>query len=136
MTAIDTNVLLRYIVQDHPDQSLRASKLIHETIARGETVFVATVVLVETVWVLKSYYKLAKSDIAATVSLLLTEPGFELESPADAGAALKDYERLSGDFADYLLGHCAAVRHASPVHTFDRALGTSKLFRVLPSSQT
>lgn len=58
MRAIDSNVIIRLIVNDNEDQVERARRLIE-----GETVLVATTVLLETNWVLKSTYGLGKSVI-------------------------------------------------------------------------
>ena len=135
MIAIDTNVLVRFVAQDDPAQSPQATKLIREALARGDTVFVSGVVLAETVWVLKSYYRLPRHAIALMLEALLGAPGFEVEAAVEAAAALQNYRALQGDYVDYLIGHLADSRKSGPVYTFDQGLKSSRLFRVLSSGR-
>jgi predicted nucleic-acid-binding protein len=60
--ALDTNVLVRYLVQDDPDQSFRASQLL-ENLSESNRAFVSCVVLCETFWVLKTSYHRPKETL-------------------------------------------------------------------------
>lgn len=134
MIAVDTNVLLRHLLDDDPDQSPRARKLIE----RSERVLITDVVLVETIWTLKGKkYKASKEDIVTLVSNLLSEPNIEFESAQTVWQALNDFRKakpvkVSGknkdaDFSDALVVHKAKLTAdlknmaLKTVYTFDIA---------------
>lgn len=131
MIALDTNVLVRYIAQDDPVQSPQAAQIIEDALAREEGVFIPLVVLCETVWVLRGYYKLVKQRILHVLDAILTEKGFELEARGEITRALADYRCHPGDFTDYVIGHIARHYRCSTVFTFDHGLITSPLFRFI-----
>jgi predicted nucleic-acid-binding protein len=68
MLGIDTNVLVRYLVRDDQAQYEKARRLIDRELSKGEPVLVSLLVLLETEWVLRSRYDLAKADLVATFS--------------------------------------------------------------------
>ena len=129
MIAIDTNVLLRHVVQDDPSQSARATKLINQKQAAGETFFIAKIVLCEAVWTLRYHYKYAKADILHFLEELFAESSFEVEDEPSAMKARDDYRRhAQGDFPDFWIGHTAREHGCHVVHTFDKGLKGSSLF--------
>lgn len=88
MIAIDTNVLLRYILNDDVEQSAKASALF----LRHQRVLVTDVVLVETVWTLTGKrYKASRDDIVKLISDLLGEPSIIFENPQAIWVALNDF---------------------------------------------
>ncbi len=123
MIALDTNVLVRFLVdsQDEPTQSVRARSLVQGAVERGESVLVPLVTLVETVWVLRKVGGFARADIGRTLRGLLASPTFELARRDEVELALGAYEGGKGDFADHVIAAEAAANGAV-VHTFDRAL--------------
>lgn len=129
MTAIDTNVLLRYVVQDDPPQSARASRFINHMQAAGDRVFISKIVLCEAVWTLRYHYKYAKPDILHLLESLFAQSSFEIEDEASALRARDDYRRhAQGDFPDYWIGHTAKAQGCDPVRTFDQGMKGSALF--------
>jgi len=131
MIALDTNVLVRYIAQDDSVQSPQATQIIENALSREEGVFIPVVVLCETVWVLRGYYKLAKQRIIHVLDAIITEKGFELEARVEIAKALADYRHHPGDFTDYVIGHISRHHRCSMVFTFDHGLRTSPLFRFI-----
>jgi predicted nucleic-acid-binding protein len=131
MIALDTNVLVRYIAQDDPVQSPQATQIIEDALLREEGVFIPLVVLCETVWVLRGYYKLAKQRIVHVLDAIITEKGFELEARVEIAKALADYRDHPGDFTDYVIGHIAKHHRCSTVFTFDHGLIKSPLFKII-----
>ena len=99
MLAVDTNVIVRYLTNDDPHQSSRARKLVEES-----QVWVATTVLLETEWVLRSRYTLQKPEIMATISALLDATELRFEDEAAIEEALFIWKDTSADFADCLIG--------------------------------
>jgi predicted nucleic-acid-binding protein len=112
--AVDTNVLVRYLVEDDPDQTDRA-----EAVLRGGAVLVPTTVLLETAWVLRTGYRFDPGSIVEGITKLLGLPGVEAEDSATAGLALTWYGQ-GLDFADAL--HLVSSGRAEAFATFDRAL--------------
>lgn len=131
MTGLDTHVLVRYLTQDDPIQTRRANAVIAAAVARGEPCSIAAVVLCELVWVLREAYRLDKGTVVATLERVLNTAQFVVERADLARRALDDFRRGGGDFADYLIGWVNRQSGCSATATFDRALRSSSLFRVL-----
>lgn len=111
MLAVDTNVLVRYLTNDHPEQSPRARRLVER-----EDVWVPTTVLRETEWVLRSVYRYAPAQIAAALRKFAGLPRVALENPSVAAQAL-DWAEQGMDFADAL--HLGAAGQCAAFVTFD-----------------
>ena len=114
MLAVDTNVIVRYLTRDDPEQFARASALI-----RNEDVFVCTTVLLETEWVLRRVYGYRPAGLLEALLAVAGLPRVTLEDPALAAQAL---EWMSGgmDFADAL--HLAKADRCEAFVSFDRPL--------------
>ena|SRR5271165_4803749 len=103
MLGIDTNVLVRYLVRDDQRQYQRARRLITRQAARGEPVLICLLVLLETEWVLRSRYDLAKADIYSTFSALLDTADLAFEDEPSIEGALYAWKVSTADFADCLI---------------------------------
>lgn len=112
MIAVDTNVVVRLLVPDDPDQSARARDLF-----AAEQVFIPDTVVLETAWVLAYSYELDKDAIAAGLRRLFGLPNVQLRDAAEMGLALEWYGR-GLDFADAL--HLVQSAHCARLLTFDR----------------
>jgi predicted nucleic-acid-binding protein len=128
MIALDTNVVVRFLVADEPRQAARARAVVAGAISAGETLLIPDVVWCETVWVLDSAYQFDRAAISATLRRLLGARGVAARSYDRIGAALDAYERGRGDFADYLIREEARAEGCEVV-TFDRALLREAGFR-------
>lgn len=125
MIAVDTNVLLRYLLNDDAVQSDIATNLIEG----GDTVLITDVVLAETLWTLSGKrYRLNKYQLAGVVLGLFEESNIRFEDGLTVWTALNDYlESDRTDFADSLIINKArAVAKAqgssfSGSYTFDKA---------------
>ena len=104
MLGIDTNVLVRFLVRDDEPQFEKARKLIKREVAAGRRVFVSQLVLLETEWVLRSRYSLAKSMIIDAISGLLGAPDVQFEDEPAVEEALFIWKDTTADFADCLIG--------------------------------
>ena len=114
MMALDTNVLVRYLTRDEPEEATRAKALIE----RGP-VFMAKTVMLETEWVLRSAYQFSPSAIAASFMAFLGLPGVTVEDAPAVSRALAWYAQ-GLDFADAL--HVASCMKADAFATFHRSL--------------
>ena len=112
MRAIDTNVLVRYLVGDEPEQAARA-----RTVVDAGEVFVSTTVLLESEWVLRSVYGFVADKVAAALRAFSGLPGVSVENPALLVEAL-DLTEKGMDFADAL--HLGAAASCEVMFTFDR----------------
>jgi predicted nucleic-acid-binding protein len=126
---LDTNVLVRYLTQDDATQAARASAVIEK--ANPASLFIASVVVCEVVWVLEDAYGHKRDDIAEVLEKLLLSAQLTFENKDELWQTLADYRQGKGDFSDYLIGRTA--HRAGCVHTltFDTALKASKLFHLL-----
>ena len=122
MIALDTNVLIRFLVEDDEAQSRRATKLIEGAVARDEQLFVSDIVMCETVWVLSSAYGFSRDEIVDALSQLLRARSVVFNSADSIARALDAYRKERGDFADYLIREHARSAGAETVATFDGAL--------------
>jgi predicted nucleic-acid-binding protein len=122
MIALDTNVLIRFLVEDDEAQSRRATKLIEGAVARDEQLFVSDIVMCETVWVLSSAYGFSRAEIVDALSQLLRARSVVFNSADSIARALDAYRKERGDFADYLIREHARSAGAETVATFDGAL--------------
>lgn len=119
MIGFDTNVLVRYLMQDDAAQAAKASRLI-ERCSADEPGFITLVVLVELVWVLESSYDIQRARIAAALELLLRTRELRVEQAEVAWHAVRVYRESRADFADALIARCAAAAGCERILTFDR----------------
>jgi predicted nucleic acid-binding protein len=112
MLAIDTNVIVRYLTGDHPQQSPKAKTLID-----SEDVFVSTTVLLETEWVLRSAYEYTPAQIARALTAFAGLPRVTLEDAALAAKALQ-WTESGMDFVDAL--HLTKAEGCKAFVSFDR----------------
>jgi predicted nucleic-acid-binding protein len=120
--ALDTNVLVRFLVEDDPRQSKAATALIGRAIARNEPLFISDVVLCELVWVLAGSYDVRRERIVATLRDLLRARHLRFATAEVLRRAVESYAESKGDFADYLIREHGRAAGCSAVATFDRAL--------------
>jgi len=115
----DTNLIVRYLVQDHEKQAKAAGKLF-DACDRGEVIVVVLPsVLAECVFVLESFYERPRGDIAGALASLISSPGVEISGLAIHLDALGRYGRTKIHFVDCLIAATAAAED-TPVASFDR----------------
>jgi len=104
MLGLDTNVLVRFLVQDDQAQFERAQKIIGRESRIGGGVLIGLLVLLETEWVLRSRYSLSKAEILAAFSGLLGSTELRFEDEHSIESALFVWKDSAADFADCLIG--------------------------------
>ena len=119
METFDTNVIVRLLVEDDPQQSAIALHKWQVALERGG-VFLPKLVLTEAIWVLRVSYRFDRQAITGAVRALLHTDGLNIENKSLVLAALDAYAKGSADFSDYLILESARAAGALPVHTFDR----------------
>ena len=132
MIGLDTNVLVRYIVQDGPEQAKAAERLIEGRCTAESPGFVGVPVLVELVWVLTAAYRCERPVVASVIRQLLRTAEFLVEDREAAWSALREFEGGGRDFADCLIGHRNRARGCDRTYTFDRAAARGQHFALVP----
>jgi predicted nucleic-acid-binding protein len=127
----DTNVLVRYLVRDDPDQAAIVDRVITEVATTDETVHLDTIVLCETIWVLESGYGYEKDAIADAMDRVLRTQQFEIEHRDEVWRALRRFRNGKADFADFLIGEKNRANNCVSTCTFDRALRGEEGFEML-----
>jgi predicted nucleic-acid-binding protein len=103
MLGVDTNVLVRYLTRDDQPQYEKARRLIDREVAKGEPVLVSLLVLLETEWVLRSRYEMAKAEIITAFSALLETADLTFEDEPSIETAVYSWKDSAADFADCLI---------------------------------
>jgi len=129
MLAVDTNVLVRVLVDD--PTALDQCRAAREAVSAAGEIYVSQVVQIEAVWVLTSAYGLSKAALQGTLGAVAKHPAFHLQRPEVFQAALQHYLAGHADFADcMILAESASAGHE--LATFDRKLGKLPGTRLIP----
>ncbi len=116
---VDTNLIIRYLVQDHVRHARAADKLF-DACDRGDVeVVVLPVVLAECVFVLESFYGHPRAGIASALGRLISSPGVEISEVTIHFDALNRYQATRAHFVDCLIAATAVAKNV-PVSTFDQ----------------
>ena len=118
MIGLDTNVLVRYIMQDDANQSPKATRLI-ESLSVDEPGFVPVVSIVELGWVLSSSYGLTRDQLGQALEALLRTKELVVDRADHVLKALRVFNSTSADFADCLIERAAASAGCDRTMTFD-----------------
>ena len=119
MIAVDTNVLVRYLVRDDPEQAEAARALLQSATA-ARPAYVCREVVVELVWVLERAYGCSRERIATILEELVATEGLVVEAAGDVGRAAFRYRSEGVGFSDLMVFAAAERAAALPVYTFDR----------------
>ena len=120
MIGLDSNVVVRYLVQDDPVQSRRATDIIEERLTAQNPGFVSVVAMAETAWVLDRAYRFSDEDIVAAIEGTLQTDVLVVEHEQAVFAAMTAVKEGLGSFADALIGALDAAAGCSATLTFDR----------------
>ena len=119
MIALDTNVLIRFLVRDDEEQFERAERVIRRAARASEPVFISLLVLLETEWVLRSRYKLSKAEILSAFSELMTAMDLSFEDEHSIEEALFTWKESTAQFANCLIGARHRTLGCTATATFD-----------------
>jgi predicted nucleic-acid-binding protein len=122
MAALDTNVLVRYVVPDDAAQLAAAKRLVSRCLAEGQSIFVPVTVVLEFEWVLRANFGYVKDDVLQVLSALFSAAELTFESEHALEVALQLYREGSADFADCLHVALATQAGERPLWTFDRGV--------------
>ena len=119
MIGLDTNILVRYLTQDDPIQSPKATEIIERRLTEENPGFVSIVAMVETVWVLDRAYGQTAQEIATAVERILQADILVVENDQDIFTAMIALKQGRGSFADALIAGLGARAGCVSTLTFD-----------------
>jgi len=128
--ALDTNVLVRYLVQDDATQAQIASDVV-DGLSEADQGFVGREVLIELVWVLERAYGFSRMEIANALDGLLAAIELVIENADDLGLAIELYRNDGYGFADMMIAAAARRAGARELVTFDRKAARLRGVRLL-----
>jgi len=131
MTGLDTNVLMRYLLQDDAKQARRANQIIDRQLSEHNPGFVNLATILEIVWVLRSLLKRSPSEIAAHIEDLLAADSIEVQNEQQVFEAAFALKRGTGEFEDALIGALNVWAGCSQTLTFDRKTARLHYFQVM-----
>lgn len=131
MTGLDTNVVVRYLAQDDPVQSPKATQIFERRLTEQEPGFISLVTMVETVWVLDTVYGLPAREIAQAVERMLQADTLVIQNEQEVFTAAVALKSGRGSFADALVGALGTWAGCSSTLTFDRKAARVEGFEVL-----
>lgn len=129
MIALDTNVVVRFLVQDDESQA-RASRVLMAGLTNGWPGFLSHVVLAETYWVLTRAYGVDRAAAVGHLQALVSAPEIAVESSRAVQTAC-EAARGGADFPDALIDAGAHQHGCTEVATFDKRAATTLQWRLL-----
>ncbi|MEM1154848.1 MAG: type II toxin-antitoxin system VapC family toxin [Pseudomonadota bacterium] len=120
MKGLDTNVLVRFLVQDDPKQSRAASRYMQTHCTVDSPCVIGHIVICELAWVLERSYGQDRATIAATIEQLLQAGELRVDEPGAVWRALDDYRASNADFPDHLIARAHESAGCDITATFDR----------------
>jgi len=120
MIGLDTNVLVRYLIQDDPVQSRKAAEIFERRLSAENPGFITIVAMVETVWVLDRAYRLSLRRIAEAVERILQTEVLVVEHEQEVFTAMIAMREGAGSFADAVIAGLGARAGCATTLTFDR----------------
>lgn len=131
MIAIDTNVLVRFLVRDDEAQAESARRRLKLAEERRERLFVPLLVVLETIWVLESAYDKTRPEILECIRDMRQMPVFEFQEDRAIEAFLNDGLVYKADLSDILIAYSAENAGCDGGITFDKAAARLPFFSLL-----
>ena len=133
MIGLDTNALIRLVIEDDPEQTARVRDAVRDAVATGQRCRINRIALVESVWVLESVFGWKRVRVAAYLDTVFDNEDVDVEDEDAAKQALAAYRKGSGDFADAYLALTNRATGCSTTLTFDRKAARLADFQLIPA---
>ncbi len=131
MIGLDTNVILRYLLQDDPKQTTLANHIVDHVLTDRNPGFISLVTILEMVWVLRSLLKQTPTEIATHLEHVLTADSLEVQNGQQIFEAAFALRRGTGEFEDALIGALNAWAGCPHTLTFDKRAAQMSYFRLI-----
>ena len=136
MKALDTNILVRFLIQDDELQSKVVFDLFSNAERQKESFFISILVVVETIWVLESVYQVKRNDLIKAISELMLMPVLDFEKQTVVRDFIISSENSTFDLSDILIAQSAKNSGCAATLTFDKKASKFKLFEYLGKWRT
>lgn len=130
MKALDTNVVVRFLLNDDPRQGARARRLLMAAEDKGEPLLLTNPVLLELIWVLTAVYDFSRTEVLDALELLAGMPALCFESYDVVVSLITRGRAGTTDVPDLLIGLWAAQRGCESTVTFEKRLPATGLFEL------
>ena len=131
MKAIDTNILIRFLVGDDEMQTKKVYSILKKAESEKKDLFVPLLVVLEMIWVLESVYDISRTEILDSISDLLLMPIFKFDQQSALQQLVHSAQGNKYDLSDLLIAHSAKVNGCKVVITFDQKASKFKLFELV-----
>ena len=131
MKAIDTNILIRFLVGDDEMQTKKVYSILKKAESEKKDLFVPLLVVLEMIWVLESVYDISRTEILDSISDLLLMPIFKFDQQSALQQLVHSAQGNKYDLSDLLIAHSAKVNGCEAVITFDKKASKFKLFELV-----
>jgi predicted nucleic-acid-binding protein len=131
MKALDTNVLVRFLVRDDEQQAKTIYRIFKQAESDKEALFVPLLVVLETIWVLESVYKIPRQEILGSINELILMPILEFEAQSAILSFVSSALETKMDLSDLLIANSARFSGCECVLTFDKSTSNFGLFELL-----
>ncbi len=131
MKALDTNVLVRFLVRDEERQAKIIYRRFKQAESDKEVLFVPLLVVLETIWVLDSVYEISRQEILESINELLLMPILEFEAQPAIQSFVSSAEEPKMDLSDLLIAHSSKFSGCECVLTFDKRASKFELFELI-----
>lgn len=128
MRALDTNVLVRFLVQDDEKQAQIVTQLLNDAEAKQQTYFVSNVVVLELMWVLKAAYDVPRDAIVSAISELLSMATLAFQDQPVVRDFIVSAQNNTCDLSDLFIGQVALNAKCETTLTFDKKASVFALF--------
>jgi len=129
--ALDTNILVRFLIQDDVNQANKVIQLFTKAEQNNETLYIPLLVVLEVIWVLQSAYSVSRQDIVLAISNLLQMQVFEFENQGTLRDFIISANKNSSDLSDLLISQSAFSVSCETTLTFDKKTSRFELFTLL-----
>jgi predicted nucleic-acid-binding protein len=131
MTGLDTNVLVRHIMQDDPLQSTKATRIIERHLTEKDPGFISLATMIESAWVLENIYGLSRQELAQAIETILQIETFVVQNEKEVHDAMFALRTGQGSFGDTLIGSLGSWAGCGSTLTFDRKASRLKGFKLI-----
>lgn len=120
MKFLDTNIILRYVTNDMPSESLKCQRLFEAVSEGREVLFTNILVIAEVIWVLSSEYRFNRGDVTECIQKIVNTPNIHIDDKNLILSALDTFEESNIDFIDAY--NAAVMRHKgiSDIYSYDK----------------
>jgi len=131
MIAVDTNIIVRFLVRDDEKQAELARRRLKQAEENRERLLIPLLVVLETIWVLESAYDKTRAEILEAIRAMRQMPVFEFQANDVVERLLADGSEYSADLADILIAHSAGALGCESGITFDKGAAKLPFFNLL-----